>query len=216
MNTHSEHQTEHSDIDDPILNPVGETSSSREVIADRLDTLDGKTIGLLDNCKTNADHFLDEVGKFLLNEYSVEEVIGRRKPKSAIPAGELVSHLAEHTDAVVNAYGDCGSCTSWTVYDSVGFEKNHGIPTATVESTEFLKLAQAEARTQGLPGLPLIEIPHPVGSVSEAIVRDRARDAVTEIVRVLTTPAEALDAEYTDKFLDADETLGDEELRCPL
>lgn len=216
MKTESNRLTTQSDTGDPILDPVGETRASRELIAHRLDTLEGATIGLLDNCKTNADIFLEEVGQILRDEYGVEEVIGRRKSKSAIPAGELVIHLAEQTDAIVNAYGDCGSCTSWTVYDSVEFEKNHGIPTATVESTEFLKLAQAEARAQGLPGLPLIEIPHPMGSVSVAIVRDRARIAVSAIVHVLTTPAETLDEQFMDKFLDADEELGDEDLRCPL
>lgn len=201
--------------DDPILDPRGEVTVETNRITDRLAELSGKTIGFLDNAKTNADVFLDEIATVLTEEFGVEETIHRRKSNTAIPADSIAAYLHEHCDAIVNAYGDCGSCTSWCVYDSVDLERK-GTPVATVNSEEFVRLGQSEARSLGLPGLPLITVPHPMGDVSEAVARDRARTAVPEVVRVLTTSRDALAEEFEGKYLGENEELQDEELYCPI
>ena len=200
---------------DPILDPRGTVRVEARPLAERVDSLEGKTIGFLDNAKTNADHFLDEVARIFEAEFGVEETLHRRKSNTAIPADAIATYLDEECDAVVNAYGDCGSCTSWCVYDSVDLEKR-GTPVATINSEEFVRLGQSESRSLGLPGLPLITVPHPMGGVSEEIVRERARDAVPEIVRVLTSDPEELADEFEGKYLEAGEDLQDEELYCPL
>jgi hypothetical protein len=51
---------------------------------------------------------------------------------------------------------------------------------------EFLVLAKTESLTRGLGGLRLIELPHPVGSVSLDILRSLAESNIDSIVRVLT------------------------------
>lgn len=198
-----------------LLDPRGEVTADDRQIAERIDELDGTTIGFLDNAKTNADVFLDEVATVLRADYGVDEAIHRRKSNTAIPADSIASYLHERCDAVVNAYGDCGSCTSWCVYDSVDLETK-GTPVATVNSEEFVKLGQSESRSLGMPGLPIVTVPHPMGDAAEEVVRRRARDVVPELVRVLTADRDALEAEYAGKYLDADESLGDEDLYCPL
>jgi hypothetical protein len=51
---------------------------------------------------------------------------------------------------------------------------------------EFLLLAKTESSTRGLTDLRLIELPHPVGSVSLDILRSLAELKIDSIVRVLT------------------------------
>lgn len=198
-----------------ILDPRGTVDTQSLPIAERLDSLEGTTIGLLDNSKSNADVFLKAVGEHLQSEYGVEAIVYRRKDKSPIPADSIADQLHSQCDAVVNAYGDCGSCTSWCVYDSIDLEKK-GTPVATINSDEFVKLGQSEAQSLGMPGLPLVTVPHPMGDLEEPAVLTRAANAIAEIVAVLTTDRDELEDAYTDRFLDADEELGDESLYCPI
>jgi hypothetical protein len=64
--------------------------------------------------------------------------------------------------------------------------ENAGIATATLVTDEFLVLAKTESLTRGLSDLPLVELPHPVGSVSLDILRSLAESNVDSIVSVLT------------------------------
>lgn len=198
-----------------MLDPRGEVTVESRSIAPRLDDLADATVGFLDNAKTNADHFLDDVADLLVEEYGVAETVHRSKDNTAVPAGEIAAYLSANCDAVVNAYGDCGSCTSWCVYDSVDIE-GEGVPTATVNSEEFVRLGQSESRSLGMPGLPLVTVPHPMGDIERDTVRERAESAVGEIVEVLTGDAEKLESKYEGKYLGTDEELGDEELYCPI
>lgn len=200
---------------EPLLDPRGNVSVDTHPLAARIESLEGKTIGFLDNAKTNADIFLDEVARVFREEYDVEETIHRRKSNTAIPADSIATYLDDQCDAVVNAYGDCGSCTSWCVYDSVDLEKQ-GTPVATINSEEFVRLGQSESRSLGMPGLPLVTVPHPMGDIKEAVVRERARNALPEIVRVLTADPTDLAEEFEGKYLGENEELQDEELYCPL
>lgn len=185
-----------------------------EPISPRLDSLAGKAVGFLDNSKHNADTLLDEIETVLTAEYDVETV-SRRKDKSPIPADSIADQLAGQCDVVVNAYGDCGSCTSWCVYDSVDLERK-GTPVATVVTDEFTKLAQSETRSLGMSGLPLVVVPHPMGGIEKAEVRDRARAVVDEVVYTLTTPRQRLEDEYRDRFLAEGGTVEADDFFCPL
>lgn len=198
-----------------VLDPVGTIQVDERPIAERPSSLEGATVGFLDNAKTNADVFLEHVASILTEEYGVAETIHRAKDNTAIPADSIASYLANECDVVVNAYGDCGSCTSWCVYDSVDLEKR-GTPVATINSDEFVRLGQSESRSLGLPGLPIVTVEHPMGDLPADVVCERAAGAVDEIVHVLTTDAGDLTEEYDEKYLDSDEEIGDEELYCPI
>lgn len=200
---------------DDILDPVGEVDNSDWVLADRLDTLTGATIGLLDTRKTNADVFLEAVGETLTAEFDVETTIYRSKANGAAPAGDALTRLLEECDAIVNAYGDCGSCTSWCVHDSVVAEKA-GLPTATVNSDEFVRLGQSESRALGLPGLPIVAVEHPLGDADRATVRLRAETAIPELVEALTRNADELAAAYDGRYIDAEEPIDDSGFYCPI
>jgi len=205
-------ETEHSSY---LMSPVGVRIAERHPIAPRLNTLKATRIGLLDNTKKNADRLLAEVGKILIRDHGVVEVVSRRKVSSSPAAPvEMIDELA-NCDAVINAYGDCGSCASWCIYDGVALEKR-GIPTATVNSDAFVVLGQQEAVALGLPGLPIATVPHPMGDVSAEEVARRAVAFVDQVVHVLTTDAQALESEYTDRFINESDTFTRSEMVCAI
>jgi len=60
-----------------------------------------------------------------------------------------------------------------------------GVPTATVVTEEFLTLALTEARSRGMADLPLIRVPHPVGTLAADSLRSLAERAVDSIIAQL-------------------------------
>ena len=183
-----------------VLDPRGEISAEETPITTRLNSMEGATVGLLSNSKANADVLLEKVGEILVEEHGVEATIHRQKDKSPIPADGLAEQLNSKCDAVVNAYGDCGSCTSWLIYDSIDLERQ-GTPTATINSDEFVTLGQSETRSLGMPGLPITTVPHPMGGIPEAEAKARGEDIVPTLVSLLTTDREQLETEYKNKYL---------------
>jgi hypothetical protein len=87
---------------DPRLDAEGEAMT----MAPPLGSLDGATLGLLDNAKIGTERFFDHVEHILRSRFGVRDVIRRRKPDSSRPAPtELLGELAG-ADAVLSAVGD--------------------------------------------------------------------------------------------------------------
>ncbi|MCL4368638.1 MAG: hypothetical protein M1337_05680 [Actinobacteria bacterium] len=62
-----------------------------------------------------------------------------------------------------------------------------GLPTAAIITDEFIVTGQAIADAAGIPDYPYILMPHPLSSLTEAEMRERARELAPVVVRVLTT-----------------------------
>ncbi len=87
---------------DPRLDAEGEAMA----MAPPLRSLEGVTIGLLDNAKIGTAPFFDHVERILQSRWGVREFVRRRKPDSSRPAPpELLSELSA-ADAMVSAVGD--------------------------------------------------------------------------------------------------------------
>jgi hypothetical protein len=88
-----------------LLDPTGERSpATRERVA-RLDTLAGKTVGLLDISKPRGDLFLDTVEARLRDRGA--EVLRFKKPTFTKPAPVDLRHeIATQCDAVIEALAD--------------------------------------------------------------------------------------------------------------
>ena len=87
---------------DDILDPTGFDSQPPKPMAKRLDSLKGKTIGLLDIGFPNGGVFLDRVEELLKNKYGVAETVRRAKPSPARPAkDEVRKELIDDCDAIV-------------------------------------------------------------------------------------------------------------------
>jgi len=71
------------------------------------------------------------------------------------------------------------------VHDGVFFE-DHGIPTATVISTEFVRAAAAQASALGATDYRTIVVSHPIQPLTREEVQALADKAFDEIVARLT------------------------------
>jgi hypothetical protein len=63
--------------------------------------------------------------------------------------------------------------------------RKRGLVTAVIYSGPFRKLGETQARIFGVPELPLIEIPHPLGGISIEEVRARADIAVPAFLELI-------------------------------
>ncbi|MGH3318647.1 MAG: UGSC family (seleno)protein [Streptosporangiaceae bacterium] len=169
-----------------VLDPTGKVSSKRAVQASRRPDLRGATVGLLVNTKRNADLFLEELGRLLVDREGAADVVTRRKtgPITAPAPDEVVEEMAGQCDVVVTGVGDCGSCSAAAVADGLLFE-GRGIPSAVVCSDAFTATSDAMARVQGAPGYRYATTPHPVAVLTPDEVRERAGRALPDVVSLM-------------------------------
>ena len=88
-----------------LVNPLGFSKGERGNLAKRLDTLNGKTIGILDNAKPRADVILEEVKPSLESKGAICPIY-EFKPHLAKPLPEEQIERLAKADAVVGALGD--------------------------------------------------------------------------------------------------------------
>jgi hypothetical protein len=85
-----------------ILDPIGFASEAPpKPMAKRLQTLSGKTIGILDIGFPNGSVFLDRVEQMLKSRYGVTEFVRRAKPSPARTADDKVRKELIACDAIV-------------------------------------------------------------------------------------------------------------------
>lgn len=63
--------------------------------------------------------------------------------------------------------------------------RKRGLVTAVLVSGPFAKLGKNQARTFGVPDLPLLEIPHPLGGISLEQVAGRAEVAIPQFAALV-------------------------------
>ena len=68
--------------------------------------------------------------------------------------------------------------------DSIVFEQ-HGIPSASIITEVFRATGAAMARSWGLPNFRFIEMPHPIGNLTDAQLDERAAAIAPKVVELL-------------------------------
>jgi len=68
--------------------------------------------------------------------------------------------------------------------------RKRGLTTAVICSDPFMKLGQAQARVFGVPDLPLLQIPHPLGGLAIDQVKARAEHVLPQFVKLLKEKAQ--------------------------
>ena len=63
--------------------------------------------------------------------------------------------------------------------------RKRGLVTAVICSNAFQKLGQTQARIFGVPDLPLLVIPHPLGGLDLESVKRRAEVATPQVVKLI-------------------------------
>lgn len=180
-----------------ILDPTGGAAATAApgaaaggtALAPRPADLRGARVGLLVNTKKDADIFLDEIGRLLVDSHGAARVLARTKLAFAQPASEeLLKELATECDVVITGIGDCGSCSASAVADGVALE-GRGLPAAVICSDAFRGSADAIAALRGAPGYQYATTPHPVAVLAPDQVRQRAAAVLPDVVALLADPA---------------------------
>ena len=71
------------------------------------------------------------------------------------------------------------------MHDAVAGERM-GVPSAGVMTEPFSDAADLMARVLGAEDFPFVVIDHPISSASDEALRDRAKTAVAQSVKILT------------------------------
>ena len=70
------------------------------------------------------------------------------------------------------------------MHDGIALEKR-GVPAAVICTEPFRSSAKAMSQIGGIPDYLFVELPHPLGSLSEELLRERAMQAAPEVLRIL-------------------------------
>jgi len=180
-----------------VMLPTGAAATTVTGAAERPNSLLGLRLGLIDNGKEFSDVVLEALTETLRRDHGVTDIKIWRKgfPAKGAP---FIAEMAAETDVAISGVGHCGSSSPWSVIDAVNLEKA-GVPTVTLLSRSFCPLGQIVARGEGHDGLAIVMLPHPIGEADSAKIAQKGADAAAECVRLLTTPAEAVGAEFAAK-----------------
>lgn len=130
-------------------------------------------------------------------KYTGIKFVNRTKPTATRPIDPVLLREISTCDVVVNAFGDCGSCSSWSVHDGVSLERA-GVPSISVISEPFGIKVRLEVESWGLPELPVQILPHPIGQLSREKMRAITDDAFDEVVFALTNEDSVVADAYRD------------------
>jgi len=72
------------------------------------------------------------------------------------------------------------------VHDGIHLDRA-GIPAATICTDHFRATAQATATVWGVPDYPVLYMPHPLSTLSDAEIEVQAQRLAGQVVRVLLT-----------------------------
>ena len=73
----------------------------------RLDGLQGKVVGFVDNAKPNFNHLVDALSDVLVSRYGVARIVKTRKPSASVPADkQALAAIVNEADLVITGSGD--------------------------------------------------------------------------------------------------------------
>lgn len=167
------------------LVPVPPDAVTQMRTAERPTRTDRLVIGLLANTKRNATELLSTVADLLIQEVADAELIGPLVTEGVmLPSEEQIADLVERCDVVVTGLGDCGSCSATTLHIATDLEVR-GIPTAAICTEPFLASGTAMAARRGLPGYRFARVQHPISSLEQPEIVERALEALPQVLDIL-------------------------------
>lgn len=89
-----------------VLDPTAEEATAATTSTARLASLEGRTVGLLDNGKIRVRELLDHIEEMLRLQHGVARVLRFKKPDASRPAPAEVVADMKQCDAIISAVGD--------------------------------------------------------------------------------------------------------------
>lgn len=170
-----------------ILDPTPERHGGPPTkTAPRLDSLQGKTVGLLWNGKPMGDVALRHAAELISREVPDVRFTFYSGSMPCSPA--LLATLVEECDAAIACTADCGSCTSWITHDCVQVERK-GIPTVIIASKGFEHDVETSSRAFAMPDPFYVTVPLVYNNLEADATVEQTTPVVGEIIAKLTTGA---------------------------
>jgi len=170
-----------------IYAPDSEARPERNALTASPATLAGLRVAVLDNGKPNAATVMTRAAETLAARTGatvslvVKKGPGGRSANAAIPcADDVFQRVLEAADVVVTGAADCGSCTAYSVFDAISFEKA-GRPAVVVTTTKFQPIAATMAADFGVPDVRTLVLPHPLGGTDRDTLWRWADDAAERL-----------------------------------
>ena len=90
-----------------VLSPIGVVARQSVAVPPLPADLAGRTVGFLDNTKSNFDRLTAGLGELLRERYGVKAIVHRRKANASTPAApEIVAELTKECDVVFAGSAD--------------------------------------------------------------------------------------------------------------
>lgn len=181
-----------------LVSPRTVNGADDFVQAARPANLNGARVALLANGKTHGEFLLTGILATLRRDYDIADARVWVKPHpSGPPTPTQLEEIRGFATVLISAIGDCGSCSSCSVFDGMNFERE-GIPSAIVISAPFIPTAAAIARINGAGNFRVVPIGHPVTSKSEDKLLEDIAEATPQIVDILLSGHREADAPTTE------------------
>ena len=88
-----------------ILDPIAESSNDPHATG-RINELNGKVIGFIDNGKPNFHYLIDDLSELLKSKFGVEKIVRHRKRGSVPIESTVMADMSEQCDVVITGSGD--------------------------------------------------------------------------------------------------------------
>jgi hypothetical protein len=180
-----------------VYNPVGYPPKiNKKTLAPRLESLDGKTIYLVDCRFDDSIELLKQVGGWF-----AEHMPGVKTKIISLSATyqhddpKTWEEIKRNGDAAIVGVGHCSTCAPGVATHAITIETKYGVPTVALHTDKFDKVVQSVTKMAGLPDAPRAFVPQPVMGKSTAELKAYVygKDPITgkpvmqEVVAALTT-----------------------------
>ena len=184
-----------------VLNPMGYPPAvTRKTAAPRLESLDGKTIYLVDARFDDSIELLKQVQAWFGDHMpSVKTKVVSMSAYYGHDDPDTWEEIKQNGDAAIIGVGHCSTCAPAVATHAITIDTKYGVPTVAVHTDKFDKVVSSVTKMAGLPGAPTVFVPQPVMGKTAAELRayvDGAdpitgKPVMLEIVAALTTALSA-------------------------
>lgn len=184
-----------------VLNPMGYPPAiTRKTAAPRLESLDGKTIYLVDCRFDDSIELLKQVQAWFAEHMSgVSTKIVSLSAYYGHDDPTTWDEIKKNGDAAIVGVGHCSTCAPAVSTHAITLDTKYGVPAVALHTDKFDKVVKSVTKMGGLPGAPSVFVPQPVMGKSAAELRAyvdgkdpiTGRPVMQEIVEALTTALSA-------------------------
>ena len=90
-----------------LVEPTATPRLQADSASSRVESLQGKVVGFIDNAKPNFEHLAAEIGTLLTGQHGVARVLTHRKRSASLPvAQEALESMTAECDLVIAGSGD--------------------------------------------------------------------------------------------------------------